>query len=158
MNPQKALRLSLLSIGLALPAAASFAQDSGSQPPPPAAPAPETPPADGAQPPPRRRGGGFVLEELTQKLTLTADQQKTVGEAIKAGRDQMRSIRGDDSLSDDDKRTKSRAVNAATRAQIRALLTADQQAIFDKMPARGGPPPPPPADGTPPAAGAPPPN
>jgi Spy/CpxP family protein refolding chaperone len=149
MNPQKVLRLSLLSVGLAIPAAASFAQDSASQPPPAAAPAPDAPPPDGAQPP--RRRGGFVLEELTQKLTLTADQQKSVGDAIKAGRDSMRAIRGDDSLSDDDKRAKSRAAMAATRAQIRALLTPDQQAIFDKLPARGERPPPPPADGAPPA-------
>jgi Spy/CpxP family protein refolding chaperone len=164
MNPQKVLRLSLLSIGLALPAAASFAQDSTSQPPPPAPSAPETSPGEGTQAPPPRRRGGFVLEDLTQKLNLTADQQKTVGDAIKSGRDQMRAIRSDDSLSDDDKRAKSREANAATKAAIRALLTPDQQAIFDKLPARGErPPPPPPADGTapanpPPADSAPPAN
>ena len=114
--------------------------------------APDTSPAEGAQPPPPRRRGGFVLEELTAKLNLTADQQKTVGEAIKSGREQMKAVRDDDSLSDDDKRAKSRELMAATRAQIRALLTPDQQAIFDKMPTRGGRPPgPPPADGAPPA-------
>jgi Spy/CpxP family protein refolding chaperone len=146
MNPQKVLRLSLLSLGFAIPAAASFAQDTST--PPAAAPAPDAPPADAPQP---RRRGGYVLEDLTAKLNLTADQQKSVGDAIKAGRDNMRAIRGDDSLSDDDKRAKSRAAMAATKAQIRALLTPDQQAIFDKLPARGGPPPAPPADGAPPA-------
>jgi Spy/CpxP family protein refolding chaperone len=125
--------------------------------------APDASPGEGAQPPPPpRRRGGFDLEDLTQKLNLTADQQKSVGDAIKTSRDQMKAIRGDDSLSDDDKRAKSRELTAATRAQIRALLTPDQQAIFDKLPTRGQRPPPPPADGTPPAnpppAGAPPSN
>jgi hypothetical protein len=156
MNPQKAIRLSLLSIGLALPAAISFAQDSATQPPPPMPAAPDAPPAEGAQPP--RRRGGYVLEELTAKLSLTADQQKSVGAAIKSGRDQMKAVRDDDSLSDDDKRAKGREIMGATKAQIRALLTPDQQAIFDKMPMRGGrPPAPPPADGAP-AANPPPPS
>lgn len=172
MNPQRALRLSLLSIGLAIPVAASFAQDSTNQPPPPPPPAaPETSPGEGAPPPQHRHGGGFVLEDLTQKLNLTADQQKSVGDAIKSGREQMKTLRSDDSLSDEDRRAKGRELMAATRAQIRALLTPEQQAIFDKIPTRGQRPPPadgappanpPPADGAapagPPPAGAPPSN
>src|SRR5208283_25395 len=121
MNPQRVLRLSLLSIGLAIPAAASLAQDSASQPPPPAPAAPETAPAEGTQPPPRRREG-FVLEDLTQKLNLTADQQKSIGDAIKSSREQMKALRDDESLSDDDKRAKRRELMGTTRAQIRALL------------------------------------
>jgi Spy/CpxP family protein refolding chaperone len=149
MNPNKALRLSLLSIGLALPVVAAFAQDTANQPAPPPPTAPDTSPGEGAPPPHRR--GGYVLEELTEKLTLTADQQKSVGEAIRSGREQMKALRNDDSLSDDDKRAKGRELMASTKAAIRALLTPAQQAIFDTLPARGGHRPPPPADGTPPA-------
>jgi Spy/CpxP family protein refolding chaperone len=155
MNPNKALRLSLLSIGLALPVAAVFAQDTANQPAPPPPSAPDTSPGEGA-PPPHRRGGGYVLEDLTQKLSLTADQQKSVGDAIKSGREQMKALRDDDSLSDDDRRAKGRELMASTKAAIRALLTADQQAIFDKLPTRGGHRPPPPADGA--APGNPPPS
>jgi hypothetical protein len=114
--------------------------------------APDTSPGEGTQPPPHRRRGGYNLEELTQKLSLTPDQQKSVGDAINSGREQMRAIRSDDSLSDDDKRAKGRELMASTKAAIRALLTPDQQAIFDKLPTRGErPPPPPPADGSAPA-------
>jgi Spy/CpxP family protein refolding chaperone len=106
-----------------------------------------------------------VLEELTQKLSLTPDQQKQVGDIIKAGREQMRTIHENDSLSDDDKRAQMKQATSATRAQIRAVLTPDQQKIFDTLPTRGprpqNPPPggapsdsPPPAN--PPAAGTPP--
>jgi Spy/CpxP family protein refolding chaperone len=152
MNPQKALRLSLLSIGLAIPAAASFAQDATNQPPPPAPAAPETAPAEGTLAPPPRRRWGYTLEDLTQKLTLTADQQKSVGDAIKSGREQMKALRDDEALSDDDRRAKGRELMASTRAAIRALLTPEQQAIFDKIPTRGERrAPPPPADGAPPA-------
>jgi Spy/CpxP family protein refolding chaperone len=151
MNPQKVVRLYLLSAALAIPAAVSFAQDSTSQPPPPVPAAPDASPGEGAQPPPHRRRGGYSLEDLTQKLSLTADQQKSVGAAINSGRDQMKALRDDDSLSDDDKRAKGRELMAATKAQIRALLTPDQQAIFDKLPTRGQRPPPPPADGSAPA-------
>jgi hypothetical protein len=96
-----------------------------------------------------------VLEELTQKLSLTPDQQKQVGDIIKAGRDQMKVVRDDDSLSDDDKRAKGREIMNSTRSQIRAALTPDQQKIFDTIPVRGprpqNPPPGAPSDNTPPA-------
>jgi len=175
MKPQLAVNLSLLSIGLALAAGTSFAQDAAN------APAPTTPaaaPSDGTQaaptptPAPEHHGrrGGFVLEELTQKLNLTPDEQKQVGELIKAGREQMKALREDDSMSEDDKRAKGKEIMSTTRSQIRAVLTPAQQAIFDTLPTRGprppqqapgaapgDNPPPPPADGTPPA-GTPPAN
>jgi hypothetical protein len=81
---------------------------------------------------------GYVLEELTQKLNLTADEQKTVGAIIKNGRSQMQELRDDDSLSKEDRRAKMRAISASTHDQIRAGLTADQQKLFDAMPPGGG--------------------
>jgi hypothetical protein len=81
---------------------------------------------------------GFVLGELTAKLTLTADEQKTVGGFIRDCDGQLRALRGDDSLSKEDKRAKMKAIIDATRVQIRGVLTPDQQAIFDTLPTRGG--------------------
>jgi hypothetical protein len=73
----------------------------------------------------------------------------------------MMALRDDDSLSDDDKKAKMKEIQTDQKAQIRALLTPDQQKIFDtlKMPNGGhrkkegesggadtsAPPPPPPA-------------
>jgi hypothetical protein len=80
---------------------------------------------------------GYELAELTEKLNLTADQQKTIGGIIRDGRSQMRGVHGDDSLSKDDRRAKMQEINASTRGQIRAALTPDQQKLFDAMPPGG---------------------
>jgi Spy/CpxP family protein refolding chaperone len=162
MKPHLAVNLSLLSIGLALTAGASLAQDAANAP----APAPAAP-SDGSQsaptPAPEHHGrrGGFVLEDLTQKLTLTPDQQKQVGDLIKASREQMKALHDDDSMADEDKRAKMKDIMSSTRSQIRAVLTPAQQAIFDALPTRGPKPPKPapgaaPGDNPPPPADAPP--
>jgi Spy/CpxP family protein refolding chaperone len=167
MKPQTAVNLSLLSIGLALTAGTSLAQDAANAPAPASPPA--AAPSDGTQaaptPAPEHHGrrGGFVLEELTQKLTLTPDQQKQVGDLIKSSREQMKTLHEDDSMSDEDKRAKMKEITSTTRSQIRALLTPAQQAIFDTLPTRGPRPPKPPEGAAPgdappmaPAEGAPP--
>ena len=129
----------LLSLVLALPLTLARADDSAPSAPPPAAPgAPDTSPADGTAPAHHRRRPGYVLAELTAKLSLTPDQQKTVGKIIADGRAQLKDLRGDDSISQADKRAKMREINASTRGQIRAALTPDQQKIFDALPANEG--------------------
>jgi Spy/CpxP family protein refolding chaperone len=167
MKPQSAINLSLLSIGLALSAGTSFAQDANAPAPtsPPAAPSDGTQAAPTPAPEHHGRRGGFVLEDLTQKLSLTADQQKQVGDLIKSSREQMKALHEDDSMSEDDKRAKMKEIMGTTRSQIRAVLTPEQQAIFDKLPTRGQRPPPPPqgaapgdTPAAPPADGAPPAN
>jgi phage shock protein A len=80
---------------------------------------------------------GYVLAELTEKLNLAADQQKTIGAIIRNGQSQMRDVHGDDSLSKEDRRAKMREIMASTHDQIRAALTADQQKLFDAMPPGG---------------------
>jgi periplasmic protein CpxP/Spy len=145
MKPFSALPLSLLSIGLALSGGSLRADDA---PPPPTAPAnaPDAAPADGAQPTPtpaprHHRRPGYVLEELTQQLGLTADQQAKVAAIIKSDREQMKALRGDDSIAPEDKRTQAKAIMASTRSQIRAVLNPDQQRTFDALPAHGEKPP-----------------
>ena len=148
MKPSFLASLSLLSLGLALTLAPARADDAATPPvPPPAPAAAPTSPADGAaQPRQRHRRPGFELAELTQKLSLTADQQKTVGAIIATSRTQMKELRGDDSLSKDDKRQKMKAIMDTSKTQFRAALTTDQQKLFDALPATGGRPSAPPAD------------
>jgi hypothetical protein len=80
---------------------------------------------------------GYVLDDLTAKLGLSADQQKGIGAIIDSSHSQAKALRADDSLSKDDKRAKMRAIMASTHDQIRAALTADQQKVFDALPAPG---------------------
>jgi hypothetical protein len=145
MKPPAIVSISLLSAGLALCAPRAWADEPASPPAPPVAPGspPATPGGGGEQaptPPPQHRGRmrpGYVLADLTDKLGLTADQQKTIGAVIKDSQGQMQAVRGDDSMSRDDKRSKMREIMASTRGQIRAALTPDQQKQFDAMPPPG---------------------
>jgi len=151
MNPKNLTLLALALAGAAAVPLAARADDTTAAPTPtPTMVNQDLPPADGSQPPApppggRRRGGGYNLKELTAKLDLTPDQQKTIGGIIASGRSQSKALRDDDSLAPDDKRAKMREIMTTTKSQIRAALTADQQKIFDTLPTRGGPPPAPPA-------------
>lgn len=81
---------------------------------------------------------GYVLADLTRKLDLTADQQKAVAAILASSEAQTRELRGDDSISAEDKRAKMREIFNLTRTQIRAALTPAQQKTFDALPANGG--------------------
>ena len=125
---------------------------------------PSTPPA-GAPPagqrPPGMRGGPN-LDQLAQQLDLTDDQKAKVKPILEARDQKMRDLRGDTSLSPEDRRTKMQAIREETTAQLKAVLTPEQFDKWQKTAQRGrpgGPPPggnPPPA-GTPPPASTPPP-
>ena len=147
MKPFPAVSLSLLSIALVMSASSVRADDPVNPPAAPLAPAAQqVSPADGDQPAPtptpaprrgRMRPQGYVLEDLTEKLSLTPDQQKSIGALIDNARSQAKTVRGDDSLSQDDKREKMRGIMKATHDQIRAALTPDQQKLFDALPPPG---------------------
>lgn len=149
------LRFSLAAAMLGLSAASLLrAQD---QPPPDAPsppPAATTPPAGEK---PHRNGGRMspekTLQMLTERLSLTDDQKAKILPLLQAQSDQMKSLRDDSSLSDDDKRSKGRDLMKTTHEQIRALLTPEQQEKFEKIRGPGGRngPPPPPAGDQPPA-------
>jgi Spy/CpxP family protein refolding chaperone len=94
-----------------------------------------------------------MLEQLKAKLSLTDDQIKQVKQIVRAQREQGQAIRQDAALSDEDRRAKMQGLMKTARDQIRAILTPDQQTIFDSMP-MGRRRRPPAADG---AADAPPP-
>jgi len=67
------------------------------------------------------------VKELTDKLALTDDQQAKVKTILEDTRTQMQKLRGDDSLSQEDKMAKSRALREASNGKIRDLLTDDQK-------------------------------
>jgi hypothetical protein len=139
MKTSPIFSLSLISAGLALSLAPARADDSSGTPVPPPAPAgQDTSPGAGQAPPHHRRmHPAFVLGELTAKLSLTADEQKSVGAVIADTDGQLKALREDDSIAKEDKRAKMKTIVETARGQIRALLTPAQQAIFDTLPTRG---------------------
>ena len=94
-------------------------------------------------PPPggqRGQGGGRgpmsvedQVKQLTERLSLTDDQQGKVKAILEDGREQMQKVRGDDSLSQEDKMSKARGIHDATTTKIRDILTDDQKKKFDEL-------------------------
>ncbi|MGZ4984220.1 MAG: Spy/CpxP family protein refolding chaperone [Chthoniobacterales bacterium] len=70
--------------------------------------------------------GGFGLEHMTKQLDLTPDQQAKVAPIVEAAKPQIKAIH-------EEAMQKTRAIMENTAAQIRPLLTPDQQAKFDAM-------------------------
>ncbi len=137
------LKSILPALGLALLSAGPIARAQDT--PPPQAPggggqeqAPPPPPA-------HRRGRGLSPEQLKAKLGLTDDQFAKVSSIIAGQRDQMMALRDDDSISDEDKHDKMRAIMKSGHDQIRALLTPAQQKNFDSLTPPRPPPPPQPS-------------
>ena len=72
------------------------------------------------------------VERLAKQLNLTSDQQAKVQGILQKQQTSMQNIRQDSSLSPQDRRTKMMDIRSATDAQIRAVLTADQQQKWDQ--------------------------
>lgn len=138
----------------------------------------EAPPAapggakDADQPPPperrdRRMDPAQMLQHMKEQLSLTDDQTAKVDAIFKAQAEKRQAIMDDTALSPDDRRAKMQDLRKDSMAQVRALLTPEQQQKFDVMPRPGRgprgegpgggppppPPPPPPANSNPPAGG-----
>ena len=73
------------------------------------------------------------VEHLTQKLNLTDAQKPQVKTILQDQRDQMKQAMDNASASREETRAKMKEVHKASNAKIRALLTDDQKATFDKM-------------------------
>jgi Spy/CpxP family protein refolding chaperone len=73
------------------------------------------------------------VKDLTEKLTLTEDQQAKVKTILEDTRDQMQKLRSDESMSQEDKMAKGRALREASSGKIREVLTDDQKKKFDQM-------------------------
>jgi Spy/CpxP family protein refolding chaperone len=103
--------------------------------------------------------GGPTLDQLAQQLNLTDDQKAKVKPILEARDQKMRDLRGDTSLTPEDRRARMKALRDDMTTQMKAVLTPEQFDKWQKMsPAgmrdrRNGPPP----GGNPPPAGTPPP-
>jgi len=71
------------------------------------------------------------LADLSTKLTLTDDQKAKVKPIIDDKEAKMHTVKMAKTGSDDDKKAKTKEIRVAADAQIRALLTPDQQKTFD---------------------------
>ena len=136
---------------LAMSGMMAMAQDPSGPPPPPQQ-------QDGQGPPPggRMHGRGGPerqVEMLTKRLDLTPDQV-TQGKAIDLDTmTQMKALRSDTTMSQDDRHSKMMSLHQAAQTKIRAVLNDEQKTKFDAMEAHRrdrmehgdgqGPPPPP---------------
>jgi periplasmic protein CpxP/Spy len=135
------MQSSVLAASL-LCAAQGFAQEAGA--------APETSaPAAGQG---MGRGRGMMdpdqqLARMTQRYNLTTDQQTQIKPILASTQTQMQALRGDSSLSREDRMTKMMSIRSDTSSKIEAILNpdqkkqyeADQQKMMDRMKNGGGP-------------------
>jgi periplasmic protein CpxP/Spy len=106
--------------------AAAFAQQNPAPPPP----------SGGDQPQGQRRGMPSVDDQvkmMSDRLNLTPDQQTKIKPVLEDQRTQAQALRKDESLSDDDRRSKMRTLRESTNSKIRDVLTDDQKKQFDEM-------------------------
>ena len=76
------------------------------------------------------KGGGMTVDRIEQAVgTLSADQKTKIEAIIAKGREDAQGAQGDQG--------KMREIMTKQRADIRAVLTPDQQKKFDEMPQGG---------------------
>ena len=73
------------------------------------------------------------LKNLTEKLSLTDDQQAKIKPILEDSRAQMQKVMQDDSMSREDKMAKGRTLREASNSKIREVLNDDQKKKFDDM-------------------------
>ena len=73
------------------------------------------------------------LKWLSQQLNLTEDQKKQLKPILAGEFKQMRAVGEDVSLTQDQKREKMKQIHEASRPQVQAILTPEQQQKFAQM-------------------------
>jgi len=91
------------------------------------------PPGGGGPQGQRRPSVEDQVKNLTERLTLTDDQQAKVKTILEDTRAEMGKVMQDDSMSREDKMAKGRALREAANGKIRDLLTDDQKKKFDDL-------------------------
>ncbi|MDB6168134.1 MAG: hypothetical protein JWM88_998 [Verrucomicrobia bacterium] len=102
----------------------------------------DDPPADSSATPPagdHAPGRHLKMREnrlkmLDEKLQLTAAQKEQIQAIWDKAEADGKALREDNATARDDRREKMRDRMQATRAQVRAVLTPEQQKTFDAMP------------------------
>ena len=89
----------------------------------------KTPPAEGKHHGQGQHGNPG--EMLAKALNLTADQQTQVKAIFEEMRPKMKALMDDQSLSKEDKGAKFKELRTESNTKIKALLTPDQQKLFD---------------------------
>jgi protein CpxP len=104
---------------------------------------PTSPPHDGSMAQNSDQGGGGgrhgghgmdpdkMLDHMTKRYNLTSDQQNQIRPILQDQQQQMQSLRGDTSISREDKMAKVRSMHQASQQKIEAVLTDDQRKKFD---------------------------
>lgn len=84
-------------------------------------------------------GGGNRpnLDRLAEELGLTADQKAKLGPIMKHQQEEMQALRKDESLSQEQRREKGRALREENQKAIAAILTPEQAKKFAEMRERG---------------------
>ena len=73
------------------------------------------------------------LQMLTEKLNLTADQQAKLKPILEDQAQQMKAVRDDTSLSEEQRKAKMKAIHESLHGQINSVLTPEQQAKLKQM-------------------------
>jgi protein CpxP len=94
-------------------------------------------PPDSPAPPPTAGHRGTMdpaqqLEEMTKRYNLTADQQTQLKPILASQQQQMQALRGDSSLSREDRMAKMQSIRADTKTKIEAILNDDQKKQFEE--------------------------
>lgn len=119
--------VSLLALGLV--AAASLVRAAE----PPAGP----PPAERGPRPDGMRMREHRMQVLEEKLQLTAAQKQQIQTIWDQAEQQGQALRASEVQAREDRRQKMMEIMKATHAQVRAVLTPDQQKTFDTLPPEG---------------------
>ncbi|RDS81488.1 hypothetical protein [Dyella psychrodurans] len=121
-----ALRFALLALSLSAAgfASSAFAQDSTPADTGSASPAMTR----HAAPDPQKQAA-----RLTKRLGLSDDQSSKIATILQNRQQQLATVRGDSSLSPQDRRTKMRSIQQDTDSQINTVLTPAQQTQYANM-------------------------
>lgn len=71
------------------------------------------------------------LKNMTDRLNLTADQQAKIKPILEDTHSQAQTLMNDNSLSQDDRRSKMHSLHESSSAKIRDVLNDDQKKKFD---------------------------
>ena len=122
-------RWSILTILMLLAAGLTFAQPSQES---------QTPTPDKHPGMHHEESADQHLQMLSEKLNLTDDQKAKLRPILQDQMLQMKAVREDSSLSQDDRRAKMMDIRKGTDTQIRELLDPTQQKKWDEMQTKRG--------------------